>query len=113
MWSGEGRTAGHEGAYLRTTPAFAGVTACWGRQLKPRGAGETTFDQVDTVPEQLRGRMLAVRAFDGDGMMIGFELSKGAVVEAVIERLLADDRAAYLHIHFAAPGCYAAKVLRA
>lgn len=76
-------------------------------------AGETMFDQVDTVPEQLRGRMLAVRAFDGEGMMIGFELSKGAVVETAIERLLADERAAYLHIHFAAPGCYAAKVVRA
>lgn len=76
-------------------------------------AGETTFDQVDTVPEQLRGRMLAVRAFDVAGMMVAFELTKGALVEQAIERLLADQRAAYLHIHFAAPGCYAAKVLRA
>jgi hypothetical protein len=76
-------------------------------------AGETTFDQVDAVPEQLRGRFLAVRAFDGDGMMIAFDLTKGAALEAVIERMLADDRAAYLHIHFAAPGCYAAKVVRA
>jgi len=76
-------------------------------------AGETTFDQVDTVPEQLRGRMLAVRAFDAGGMMVAFELTKGAVVESVIERLLADERASYLHIHFAAPGCYAAKVVRA
>ncbi len=76
-------------------------------------AGETTFDQVDTVPEQLRKRLLAVRAFDADGMMVSFELVKGTEVEAVIERLLADDRAAYLHVHFAAPGCYAAKVVRA
>ncbi len=76
-------------------------------------AGETTFDQVDTVPEQLRGRMLAVRAFDAVGMMVAFELTKGATVEQSIERLLGDERAAYLHIHFAAPGCYAAKVVRA
>jgi hypothetical protein len=76
-------------------------------------AGEATFDQIDTVPEQLRGRMLAVRAFDNHGMMIGFELSKGAVVEEAIERLLDDKRAAYLHVHYAAPGCYAAKVVRA
>lgn len=76
-------------------------------------AGESTFDQVDAVPDQLRGRTLAVRAFDAQGMMIAFELSKGAAVETAIERLLADDRAVYLHIHFAAPGCYAAKVVRA
>lgn len=76
-------------------------------------AGETTFDQVDTVPEQLRKRLLAVRAFDAQGMMVAFELTKGTEVEPVIERLLADERAAYLHVHFAAPGCYAAKVVRA
>ena len=28
--------------------------------------GEETFDELDTVPEQLRKRTLAVRAFDGD-----------------------------------------------
>ncbi|MBX3499978.1 MAG: DUF1203 domain-containing protein [Alphaproteobacteria bacterium] len=76
-------------------------------------AGETTFDEVDTVPQQLRGRMLAVRAFDSNGMMVGFELSKGTAVETAIERLLANQAASYLHIHFAAPGCYAAKVVRA
>lgn len=76
-------------------------------------AGETTFDQVDAVPEQLRKRLLAVRAFDAQGMMVAFELVKGTEVDPVIERLLDDDRAAYLHVHFAAPGCYAAKVVRA
>ena len=75
-------------------------------------AGESRFDQVDTVPEQLRKRLLAVRAFDAQGMMLAFELVKGTEVEPVIERLLADGRAAYLHIHFAAPGCYAARVVR-
>jgi hypothetical protein len=74
---------------------------------------EQTFDAVDTVPEQLRRRTLAVRAFDGDAMMTGWELVEGAALEAAIGRLFANPRAAYLHIHFAAPGCYAAKVERA
>ena len=34
--------------------------------------GDETYDRVDEVPEQLRRRMLAVRAFDGKGMMVGF-----------------------------------------
>lgn len=76
-------------------------------------AGEETYDAVDTVPEQLRKRTLAVRAFDRDAMMVGTELIEGAQVESAIERLLADPRSAYLHIHFAAPGCYAARVERA
>ncbi|TMJ25879.1 MAG: DUF1203 domain-containing protein, partial [Alphaproteobacteria bacterium] len=33
-------------------------------------------------------------------------------LEAAIERLLAEPRAAYLHVHFAAAGCYAARVER-
>ncbi len=33
--------------------------------------GEETFDAVDTVPDQLRRRTLAVRGFDAQGMMTG------------------------------------------
>ncbi len=75
--------------------------------------GEETYDRVGEVPEQLRIRTLAVRAFDADAMMVGWELVDGRDLEAAIERRLADARAAYLHVHFAAAGCYAAKVERA
>ena len=74
--------------------------------------GEETYDKVDEVPEQLRLRTLAVRAFDADAMMAGWELVEGRDLEAAIERLFANPRAAYLHIHYAAPGCYAARVER-
>jgi hypothetical protein len=75
--------------------------------------GDETFDAVDAVPEQLRKRTLAVRAFDSDAMMIGHELIEGPRVEDAIGRLFADRRAAYLRVHFAAPGCYAARIERA
>jgi hypothetical protein len=74
--------------------------------------GEETYDAVDRVPEQLRLRTLAVRAFDANAMMVGRELVDGAELEGAIERLFADPSASYLHIHFAAPGCYAARVER-
>jgi hypothetical protein len=74
--------------------------------------GEQTFDALDTVPEQLRKRTLALRAFDADAMMLSFELSEGAKLEEAIARQFADPRAQYLHVHFAAPGCYAACVER-
>lgn len=76
-------------------------------------AGEQTFDALGRVPDQLRTRTLAVRAFDDAAMMVGFELIDGTELEVAVERLFADVRAHYLHIHFAAPGCYAAKVERA
>jgi hypothetical protein len=75
--------------------------------------GEQTFDAIDEVPEQLRIRTLAARAFGADGMMVGWELVEGRDLEAAIDRLFADSRAAYLHLHYAAPGCYAARVDRA
>jgi len=75
--------------------------------------GEKTYDAVDAIPEQLRIRTLAVRAFDANAMMAGWELVEGRELEAAIERLFANPAAAYLHIHYAAPGCYAARVDRA
>jgi hypothetical protein len=75
--------------------------------------GEEQFDAVDKIPDYLRGRTLAVRAFDGNGMMVGWELAEGDALEGAIEKLFTEPRAAYLHIHFAAPGCYAARIERA
>jgi hypothetical protein len=74
---------------------------------------EKTFDAIDEVPEQLRIRTLAVRAFDAKAMMVGWELVEGRELETAIDRRFADPRAAYLHLHYAAPGCYAARVDRA
>ncbi|HEX5211221.1 MAG TPA: DUF1203 domain-containing protein [Pseudolabrys sp.] len=75
--------------------------------------GEQTYDAVDAVPDQLRRRTLAVRGFDDAGMMTGWELVEGIALEQAIERQFADHNARYLHVHFAAPGCYAARVERA
>jgi hypothetical protein len=72
--------------------------------------GEQQYDTVGEVPDYLRGRTLAVRAFDDSGMMVGWELAEGDALESTIEKLLSEPRAVYLHIHFAAPGCYAARV---
>ena len=75
--------------------------------------GERTYDAIGAVPEQLRSRILAVRSFDADAMMVGRELIDGRELPSAIERLLANPKASYLHVHFAAPGCYAARVDRA
>jgi len=75
--------------------------------------GEEHYDRIDEVPEQLRCRILAARAYDKDAMMVGCELVNGAVLEETIGRLFANPQVAYLHLHYAAPGCYAARVERA
>jgi Protein of unknown function (DUF1203) len=75
--------------------------------------GDTTYDRIGEVPEQLRKRTLAVRAFDAKGMMVGVDLVDGRDLEGTITKFLAQPAAEYLHVHYAAPGCYAARVDRA
>jgi hypothetical protein len=75
--------------------------------------GEATYDAIDAVPDQLRRRMLSLRAFDASGMIVGADLVDGRKLEDGIATLLADERAAYLHAHFAKFGCYAARIERA
>lgn len=75
--------------------------------------GEAQYDAVDQIPAQLRTRLLSVRAFDRAGMLVAAEVLDGDKLEAAIRTLLDDPRAAYLHVHFARPGCYAARVTRA
>ena len=69
--------------------------------------------RADTIPDLLRTRLLSVRAYDRNDLMIDADVVDGHDVEAVIERLLGDDRVRYLHVHFARPGCYACRVDRA
>jgi hypothetical protein len=69
-----------------------------------------TCDKVNEIPDQLRKRTLAVRSFDTNGMMVANQLVDGQGIEPVIEKFLTPSNVDYLHIHFAAAGCYAAKV---
>lgn len=41
------------------------------------------------------------------------DIVPGTAVEGLIERLLEDSRTAYVHAHYAKPGCYAARIERA
>lgn len=77
-----------------------------------REGAKTCPTIVNKIPEQLRIRLLSIRAFDADGMMIDADVVHGKECEPVIERLLENRNTSYLHIHNAKPGCYAARVDR-
>ncbi len=64
------------------------------------------------VPDQLRRRLLSVRAFDEEGMMINADVVEGSDLDQVAEAMLAQPLASYLHIHNAKMGCFAARVDR-
>jgi hypothetical protein len=75
--------------------------------------GESRFDAVDEVPEQLRKRLLSVRGFDAEGMMLQADVVEGREVEPMIAGFRGNPKIAYLHLHYARQGCYAARVDRA
>jgi hypothetical protein len=68
---------------------------------------------IDEIPPVLHGRLLSLRAFSADGMLLEAEVAEGAALAGMIERLLAPSAVAYLHVHNARPGCFAARVDRA
>ena len=68
---------------------------------------------VDEVPAVLGSRkLMSLRAFDDQGMMIDAEVVSGSEVRATIVRLLDNPSAAYLHAHNVARGCFAARIDR-
>jgi hypothetical protein len=68
---------------------------------------------VDEIPPVLENRLLSLRAFSAADMLLDADISQGAELRGDIERLLAREEVAYLHVHNARPGCYAARVDRA
>ncbi len=71
------------------------------------------IDRGLTSPDQLRRRRLSVRSFDAEHLLVGAELTDGDAVAEVARRMFADSRVTYLHVHNAAPGCFAVRMERA
>jgi hypothetical protein len=80
-----------------------------------RESARETYVRVDEIPEVLRapGRLLSVRAYDGDDMLAGAAVIGTAEIDQSIQEFLADRQAAYLHVHYAGPGCFACRIDRA
>jgi len=67
---------------------------------------------INQVPAQQRIRLLSVRAYDADGIMVDAEVMEGSELEAVIRTMFARDDVAFLHAHNARRGCYSCRIDR-
>jgi uncharacterized protein DUF1203 len=72
-----------------------------------------THEPSDELPDQLTRRLLSVRSFAPDHAMSGGVVIQGVDLRETVERLLADESVAYLHVHNAGPGCFATRIDRA
>lgn len=70
------------------------------------------YSEVDRVPDVMLARLLSVRSFDADGMMLDAEVLEGPQLQTAIPRFFEDPRAEYLHVHNAKRGCFSARVDR-
>ncbi len=78
-----------------------------------RETARETFEATGVVPLQQSRRTLSVRAYDAAGFMRHGRVVPGEALEAQIGELFADAEVAFLHLHNAGRGCYAARVDRA
>ena len=76
--------------------------------VRDKGA---VFDAVDTLPPVFCGRILAVRAYDRDGLMLDADIVDSDP-RALFEKFFADPAVDYLHVHYARRGCYSCRVER-
>jgi hypothetical protein len=74
---------------------------------------QQAFPAIGTVPEALETRLISIRAFDDKHHMVDADVVEGSSLSESIPAMLQDPRIAYLHLHNAKPGCFAARVTRA
>jgi hypothetical protein len=78
-----------------------------------RENARATFDETGGVPVSLICRMLSVRAYAQDGMMVDAEVTQGEALDSLLARFFGAPAVDYVHVHYARRGCYAAHVARA
>jgi len=77
-----------------------------------REGAEVQYDEIDTIPDSLGVRLMALRAFDARHDMIAAEIVDGTQLKSLIGQFFDIPEAAYLHAHYARHGCYAARIDR-
>lgn len=66
----------------------------------------------DELPPILRDRLVSLRAYDSQALIVDAEVAEGEEVVRVIERFLANPNVAHVDAHFARRGCFAARFER-
>lgn len=77
-----------------------------------RDHAQTAILGENEVPELLWRRLLSLRAYDLEGMMVNASVGEGRDLASDITALLDDEQVSYLQIHNARQGCFHCSVGR-
>lgn len=61
---------------------------------------------INVIPKMFLHRLLSLRAYDENGMMIEADVFEGHILRDKIEDFFNNEKIDYLHIHNAKPGCF-------
>ena len=78
-----------------------------------REGAQHTQPDVGVVPEVIRSRLISLRLFDDSHMMVDADVLDGHAVAEALNAAFLNPAIAYVHLHNAKPGCFAASVTRA
>lgn len=78
-----------------------------------RGDAPIATPAPGEVPQVLRRRLCSLRGFDARDMMCHADVVEGADLAAALRTVFALPEVAYVHIHNAKQGCFAARATRA
>jgi len=67
---------------------------------------------VGEIPDFFNKRLISARHFSDDGLMLDAQAVQGKHLKETIKAFFAARNTGYIHLHFAIPGCFAAKVTR-
>jgi len=75
--------------------------------------GAAPFRHANRLPDVLARRLMSIRAYDADDMLIDAEVAEGLALAMLIESWTQRADVAYLHAHFARQGCFACRIDKA
>lgn len=78
-----------------------------------REGAEPYYPEPGEIPDVIATRLIAVRAYDGTGMMLDAEIAEGTSLAPIIETMFDDPKISFLQLHNARRGCFSAQVERA
>ena len=73
---------------------------------------ETKQLDLNEIPKMLLHRLLSLRAYDENGMMVNASVVEGSVLKEALHKCLENLKVEYIHIHNAKQGCYNCLVVR-
>ena len=95
-------------AHLNKASPYAASHAIYVRE-----DAQQAMPEVGEIPALFETRLLSIRSFDDDAMMLGADVVPGTALKDALLEAFTDGATEFVDIHNAKPGCFAARAVRA